>query len=186
MAFILVLLRLILVAIFSLSSYGKLKEKSLISLRMIAGYRILPEFLHRPVAAFLPGIELFLSVSLLLGMQSKNAAFVSAIVMLTFAFAQISVLVRRISTDCGCFGTLGKSEVSPILVGRNLVFAAGAFLLTIFPFKGWIDSGVSLGMWLLIGMILLSVSWAVFEAKRKKEKKYYDLQSKRISEIIGT
>jgi uncharacterized membrane protein YphA (DoxX/SURF4 family) len=80
------------------------------AVRAVRAYRILPEFLVKPFAWGLPVIEIALGVLLILGIASRAAAIVSAVILLVFIAGIISVWVRGLSIDCGCFGGGGVSK----------------------------------------------------------------------------
>ena len=68
------------------------------------GYRIFPESLVGVVAAALPYLEIALGVLLLVGLATRLAAVLSAVVLVAFIAGVISAAARGLSIDCGCFG----------------------------------------------------------------------------------
>lgn len=77
----------------------------------VRAYQLLPEGLVALVAAALPYLEIALGLLLLLGMATRLAAVISAVVLVIFIAGVISVAARGLSIDCGCFG--GGGEVAP-------------------------------------------------------------------------
>lgn len=71
----------------------------------IAGYRILPPSIVAPLGIALPYAEIFLGVYLFLGFFTRIAATVAAIQFAIFSGAVASLVVRKIPSDCGCFGS---------------------------------------------------------------------------------
>lgn len=76
-----------------------------LTVAFVAGYRILPEWLARPVGVALPYLEILLGTYLTLGLFTRIAAQVAAAQFAVFAVAVGSLVVRHISADCGCFGS---------------------------------------------------------------------------------
>jgi hypothetical protein len=72
-------------------------------LATIYGYRILPLFLSQCAAAFLPCLMLILGLCLLSGMFRSSAFVIGTLLLLSFSFAQITVVARGLDVSCGCF-----------------------------------------------------------------------------------
>jgi uncharacterized membrane protein YphA (DoxX/SURF4 family) len=77
----------------------------------VRAYDLLPASLVEPVAAVLPFLEIALGLLLILGLATRLAAVLSAVVLLVFIGAVISAAARGLSIDCGCFG--GGGAVPP-------------------------------------------------------------------------
>ncbi len=93
----------------------------------IQGYELVPEALIPFMAYVLPWSELALGVLLLYGAWSREAATLAVGLYTMFTLAVISVLVRGLSMDCGCFGGMfGETAIGWNTVIRNLVFVAAA------------------------------------------------------------
>jgi uncharacterized membrane protein YphA (DoxX/SURF4 family) len=93
------------------------------------GFRLFPDILLSFLAIFVPWLEFFLGLSLLLGIAYRTASFLLAVLNLLFALAILSVVARGIEIDCGCFGLLtdllgipDKADMTAVV--RDLVFAA--------------------------------------------------------------
>lgn len=84
----------------------------------IANYRVLPRRLHQPLAAALPGIELTLAGSLLLGIGLDVGAGAAALMLGGFAIVMAWHVQRRSRFDCGCGA---GHQISWWLVSRNVV-----------------------------------------------------------------
>lgn len=78
---------------------------------MIYNYRLLPGGLVNLAALVLPWLELLAGVALLLGVWSRSAASVIAVLLLVFMTAIAINLLRGNAIDCGCFDVrdAGKS-----------------------------------------------------------------------------
>ena len=92
----------------------------------IAGYRLLPAWSHRLVAMAVLVCEAAVTVALLFDGFAYVAALLAIVMLLVFGGAMILVLWRGdAGIDCGCsFGPGGGARIDPMLIGRNLFFAA--------------------------------------------------------------
>lgn len=98
------------------------------SVRAVRAYQILPETLVHPFAYALPWIELALAVLLILGLASRVAAAVCAVLLVTFIAAVASAGLRGLKIDCGCFGGGGTTTQTHYLqeIARDLGMLAVA------------------------------------------------------------
>lgn len=93
----------------------------------IEAFRLLPGFLIGPLAFYLPWFEIIVGAALLLGVWGRQAAFWSLALYAGFTVGLLSVLLRGMDVDCGCFGGLfGSEAVGPLTIGRNLLFMAAS------------------------------------------------------------
>ena len=106
---------------------------------ILRDYRLLPEFLVRPIALLMPAIELTLGLGWISGLSPRATALASAVLLATYALAMTINLVRgRIYIECGCgFGTSTGEEqaLSSSLVARNILLI-GLALLPLAPTTG--------------------------------------------------
>jgi len=106
---------------------------------ILRDYRLLPEFLVRPVALLMPVVELTLALGWMSGLSSRVTALASAALLATYAFAMAINLMRgRVYIDCGCgFGTSAGEEpaLSSSMVARNIILI-GLALLPLVPATG--------------------------------------------------
>ena len=79
------------------------------AIRATRAYQILPEVLVKPFAWGLPLVEIALGVLLIVGLASRAAAAVSALILVVFIAGIASVWARGLQIDCGCFGGGGFS-----------------------------------------------------------------------------
>jgi putative oxidoreductase len=70
----------------------------------IAAYRLLPQEVILPVAVAVPYLELIFGIYLVLGLFTRIAATLVAVMFLAYAAAIASAVVRHIPANCGCFG----------------------------------------------------------------------------------
>jgi len=100
-------------------------------------YQILPYNVSQVVGYVLPFAEISLGVLLVIGLFTRIAGALGALLMLAFIIAISSVWARGISIDCGCFGQGGP--VSPETAARQ------------YPWEIARDVGLLLcGLWLVI------------------------------------
>ncbi len=81
------------------------------AVRAVRAYEILPEALVKPFAWGLPFVELALAALLVLGIGTRIAGWISAVILVVFMAGIVSVWTRGIQIDCGCFGGGGAADV---------------------------------------------------------------------------
>lgn len=119
------------------------------SVRAVRAFEIVPEVLAKPVGYGLPVLEIALGVLLLVGLLTRWAAAVVALLMLAFAIGIAAAWARGLSIDCGCFGGGGPTDPDltqyPWEIARDLAIAAGAVLLVRWPrSRASLDSALGL------------------------------------------
>jgi uncharacterized membrane protein YphA (DoxX/SURF4 family) len=70
----------------------------------VRGYQLFPDPVAEVVAAVLPYLEISIGFLLLLGLATRLAAVLSAVLLVAFIAGVISAAARGLSIDCGCFG----------------------------------------------------------------------------------
>ncbi|WP_354639559.1 MauE/DoxX family redox-associated membrane protein [Kitasatospora camelliae] len=95
----------------------------------VRAYEILPESLVKPVGWGLPFLELALALLLLIGLGTRIAAAVSAVLLLAFISGIASAWARGISIDCGCFGGGGTVDASKTEYLQEILRDTGFLLL---------------------------------------------------------
>lgn len=78
----------------------------------VANYQLLPYQLNFLVAALLPYVELAAGLLLLLGRQVRPAVVLIAGMNGVFIVALLSVILRGLDIDCGCFRPGGEGHTS--------------------------------------------------------------------------
>jgi uncharacterized membrane protein YphA (DoxX/SURF4 family) len=86
--------------------------------RAVANYALVPSRLVRPIAIWLPRLELVCAFALLLGVAITQVAALAGVLLLVFALAIAINLARGRRVDCGCIGS-----VAPRRIGWSLVVA---------------------------------------------------------------
>ncbi len=125
---------------------------------ILRDYRLLPEFLVRPIAMLMPVIELTLGLGWISGLSPRATALASAVLLAMYALAiAINLMRGRIYIDCGCgFGTSTGEEqaLSSSLVARNILLI-GLALLPLAPTTGR-DLG-TIDFLVVVGSVLTAI-----------------------------
>ena len=91
----------------------------------VAAYQILPYAMNYLVAATLPYVEFLAGVMLLLNARVRPALLVIGAMLLAFMAALVSVLLRGLAIDCGCFDPGGGQDVTAdIALMRDIALMA--------------------------------------------------------------
>jgi uncharacterized membrane protein YphA (DoxX/SURF4 family) len=100
------------------------------SIEAVRAYDLLPWSVVEPLGYALPAIEIVVGVALVVGVFTRGAAVVSALLFIAFIIGIASVWARGIEIDCGCFGGGGPGDgVSWWDIARDVpVVIAGAYL----------------------------------------------------------
>ncbi|HSK25430.1 MAG TPA: MauE/DoxX family redox-associated membrane protein [Jiangellales bacterium] len=105
--------------------------------RAVQAYQIFPPAVGELVGLVLPFLEIGLAVLLLVGLATRFAAAVTAVLMVAFIAGVASAWARGLSIDCGCFGGGGQIDPSETRyleeILRDLGFLALACWLVVFP-----------------------------------------------------
>ncbi|MBC8445839.1 MAG: DoxX family membrane protein, partial [Chloroflexi bacterium] len=104
--YVTLIFRLLMAAIFLLSSYGKLVDIERYSVDAVYNFGILPMALARPFGLVMPFIELLCALGLLFGVLTRLSALGVALMSLSFFVAKAIVLSQGRSINCGCFGAV--------------------------------------------------------------------------------
>ena len=105
------LCRLILALVFVYA--GAVKIQDVVAFAgHVAAYQILPYAMNYLVAATLPYVESLAGVLLLLNVRVRPALVAIGGMTLVFMVALVSVLLRGLDIDCGCFDPAGGEDVS--------------------------------------------------------------------------
>ncbi|HEY0559259.1 MAG: hypothetical protein JWM48_3259 [Mycobacterium sp.] len=91
-------------------------------------YQLLPDGLVHPVAYAVPALEVVVGVLLVLGYATRTVAAIACLMLLAYIGAIVSVDVRGIKIDCGCFSAGGVVEVTHY--GRDYLRDGLMFLVT--------------------------------------------------------
>lgn len=100
-------LRLLLAGVWLFAGSAKIDDLAG-SVRAVRAYRLLPEAVAPVVGAALPFVEVVLGVLLLIGLGTRAAAAVSALLLLAFVVGIAAAAARGLRIECGCFGGGGQ------------------------------------------------------------------------------
>lgn len=127
--------RLVIAVVWLVASLLKLPylEESVLAVR---GYDVLPFELAVVVGYLLPIVELILGLLLLVGLFTRPAAVLSAVIMIGFVIGIAQAWARGMAIDCGCFGGGGAIALEeaqaryPWDIARDLgLFVLAAWLV---------------------------------------------------------
>ena len=106
------------------------------SIAAVRAYELLPSDVAEIVGLVLPSLEIVVGLALVLGVFTRGAAAVSALLFVAFIIGIASVWARGINIDCGCFGGGGADPDAaskyPIEIARD------AALLLASLFVAWV------------------------------------------------
>ena len=128
-----VLIRLSRIAIgivFMVAAYGKIMDPGSFAIQ-IRNFRMAPSGSENLIAMVVPWIEMVAGVALVTGIKPRAGAAIVLAMMVFFTFAVGLAWGRGLNIDCGCFGTLGASQVGMKKFAENVgltILAVIAFL----------------------------------------------------------
>jgi putative oxidoreductase len=129
------ILRLLLGCMFVFASFGKIYHPHQFAISVRA-YEIVPVSISNLFAIATSWSEMVTGVLLILGLLTRKAAGSACLLLLMFTAAIATVTVRGMVIDCGCFGSDGATT-GPLLLGRNLILLAAAFIVLRFNDGTW-------------------------------------------------
>ena len=122
--------RLIVGGTFLFSALPKLRNPKGFILTVLE-YRILPPYLSRLYAAFIPPLEFTVALFSLTGIMLRLAAIIMSFLLLSFVVA-ISVNIKRgRNLDCNCFGTLKKHPIGKKLLIQDSILLASTIFISV-------------------------------------------------------
>jgi len=139
--------RIIVGGIFLFAGLAKISDpvRFLLTLRE---FQLFPEISIRFMAVYIPWVEFILGLFITLGLLYRTASLMLACLNILFALAILSVILRGIEVDCGCFGLFADILKLPDMadwkaVVRNLLFTgmcSGIFIIkkTVISLEGHI------------------------------------------------
>ena len=98
--------RLLVGGVFVVAGSLKLPDPAA-SVANVRAYQALPSWMTAPVGQLLPVLEVVVGLLLIIGLLTRGAAVVAAVLLVVFIIGIASVWARGISIDCGCFGDGG-------------------------------------------------------------------------------
>ncbi|GAA1661509.1 DoxX family membrane protein [Fodinicola feengrottensis] len=131
-------LRLALAVIWILAAWPKVTDLDN-NIRSVRAYELgIPDTLVQVIGIGQPFLELVLGLLLIVGLGVRLMSAASALLFVIYIVGIISVWVRGLRIDCGCFSSGGQlaAGVDPqyaIEIARDLGFVAIAVVLVIWP-----------------------------------------------------
>ena len=123
------LLRASLAGLFAVSVFHKLRQPNGF-LKTLSDYDLLPPLLVLPGAVAIVTGEILVTTGLISGYDGFTAGLGALSILTLYTLAlSINLLRGRREIDCGCLGPGHRQSISPWMVLRNAVLAAGAALL---------------------------------------------------------
>jgi uncharacterized membrane protein YphA (DoxX/SURF4 family) len=129
--------RLALALVWFLAGWPKFLD-SAGTVRSVRNFRLLPEALVPTFGYTLPLVELALGLLLLLGLGTRLAAALTALMMVVFIVGIASAWARGLQIECGCFGSTGTAPLDPVAgyvrdIARDTAYLAVAAALVRWP-----------------------------------------------------
>jgi uncharacterized membrane protein YphA (DoxX/SURF4 family) len=126
-------LRLVLAVVLGVAGALKLPDPAE-SVRAVRAYQLLPEAVVPTIGYGLPLLELAVAALLLVGLLTRWAAVIAALLMLAFCIGIASAWARGLTIECGCFGGGGQVAANdthylPDLLRDGLLLLAAALLV---------------------------------------------------------
>lgn len=97
----------------------------------IHNYRLLPVAAENLIAILLPWVELIAGLALVLGVQARPGAVITAVMMVVFTAAVGQAVARGLDFECGCFGTADATRVGGMKLLENLVLTGAAVVASL-------------------------------------------------------
>jgi len=143
------LVRLGLAGIFFVAGLLKITDLEA-NARAVVAYELLPNDVAVTVGRVQPFFEIALGLLLLIGLATRVAAWISAVVLVIFISGIVSAWARGLNIDCGCFskgGNLAPGETPNYLpsIAWDVLYLAMAIFLILYPISrfsldGWISN----------------------------------------------
>ncbi len=128
--------RLCVGGVFLVSGIGKLLDRAGTAASM-ARYPFLPAGSGRLIANVFPFIEMVVGALLVIGLFTRPAALMAALLFVLFTGLILYDLAHNANQSCHCFGRLSDEKVTPMSVVRNGALMLLA-LLVLDDFDGWL------------------------------------------------
>ncbi len=119
--YITLIFRVILGVVFIWASIDKIVHIDLFA-KAIYNYHVAPGWLVNIMAIFMPWVELFAGVCLVLGFWPRGAATLIGAMLVMFIVALTIVYVRGVDINCGCFSVSDRAKGSATgLIWRDIL-----------------------------------------------------------------
>ncbi len=113
-------MRMVLGGVFGFSAWSKIMAPQALA-DAIVGFEIIPGSIALEAAIMLIWLELFCGIFMILGLWARATVIVITGMLTLFELGLISVVVRGIEVNCGCFGQFTEMMVGWDTIMRNMV-----------------------------------------------------------------
>jgi len=111
------------------------------SVASVRAYELLPGSLVAPVGYLLPALEIVVGAALVLGVLTRGAAVLSALMLAAFVVGISWAWSQGLTIDCGCFGNGGydpdAASAYPWEIARDVGLLAASAYLVWLPRSRW-------------------------------------------------
>src|SRR5207302_2516251 len=97
----------------------------------IDNYKILPWPVSVALAFYLPWLEIFCALALVVRFLYRGALSILMVLIVTFTLATIAAKIRGLDITCGCFGHVSQNWSFPSHLATNLAILAALLALGI-------------------------------------------------------
>ena len=184
---LLLIIRLVLFAVFSLAAVGKFLDLKG-SEKAVRDFGT-PEDLAKPLAILLPFAEIVFAFCFLFVSTSWVGAIGALLLLLSFTGGMIWQMAQGNAPDCHCFGQLHSEPVSTKSIVRNIIFSLLALFLVA---QGREEQGLSLTdgtsdlmQLILIFILIILVAVALFYVRKLIEKQNEILRRLELIEMFS-
>lgn len=129
---LLMVLRIALGGLFIFAAYAKWEDPQKFVFA-VKGFKILPDHLAVLMTYAIPWMEAIAGVLLIIGLWTRSAAAIIALLLIGFITGIISVLVRGLDVKCTCFGAYDpfcKGSVGWCNIIQNTILLVPTLLVT--------------------------------------------------------
>lgn len=103
------------------------------SVAAVNAYDLLPVSLVEPIGYALPAVEIVAGLALVLGVMTRGAAVLAAVLFVAFVVGISTAWARGLEIDCGCFGGGGydpdASSQYPWEIARDVALLAASLFV---------------------------------------------------------
>jgi len=129
------IVRVVLAAVWAWAALAKIGDPRRF-VQVVRAYDATPEWLSKAIGYGLPTLELVVAILLLIGLITRYAAAVSAVLLVIFLIGIGQAAARGLQVQCGCFGGgggLSTSSSYPLDTLRDLALLALSVFLIRWP-----------------------------------------------------
>lgn len=127
--------RVAIAIVFLAAALPKIADPAAFALQ-VQHFRLTPPGIENLIAITLPWVELTAALAILLRLQPRAGAVVTAGLMTVFAVAVASAAARHLDIECGCFGTADGTRVGLLKLAEDLGLLALAGVASLEPRPG--------------------------------------------------